>query len=487
MIIRSRSIFLIGIILFQFACREKEKLDLAITNIHLIDVVTGEVQSNRVVIIHNKRIFSIDSGKLSDAYTYKKLHYAEGKYMIPGMWDMHAHPDDPEVWRMNPTKEARDMLMPLFVTNGVTGIRDMGGDLGVVKRWRQMGEEGRLLVPEIVACGPLLDGPNPMWDGSVGINGPEEVPKVVDSLIEAGIDFLKVYSLLPRNTYFALADYANRKKVPFVGHVPMTVLPSETATTGMKSQEHLLEIINETFSDKNGLDQLDTIEDRYGRYAARNQYMIDHFDRGKMDSLNKLFVKNDIYQTPTLSMWKKNAWFEEEVIKDDSLLSYLPHYLRKYWTVGVNDHLNNRDNQAFIDTKRSLYQQYLVIVRMMNKAGVQLLAGTDMGANPLCFPGIGLHNELADLVYAGLSPLEALQTATINPSRFLEMDDYYGTLEKDKYADLVILDKNPLENIENIRSVDAVIKSGELYPSEALKEIKKMIQESHKSTQNGKH
>lgn len=478
---RSAILFLM---LLSVSCetQQLEKYDLLLKNARVVDVIDGELSDRTFILIRKGVIVSMtEDDAILDGKTFEEILDVNDKYIIPGLWDMHAHPDDPEVWRMDPRKEDRDYLMPLFVINGVTGIRDMAGDLEMVSRWRALDENDRLLVPRIVAGGPLLDGPNPMWDGSIGIENPDRVPFVVDSLIESGVDFLKVYSLLPRDTYFALAAYANKIRFPFVGHVPLTVLPSEAATTGMRSQEHLLEILNETVRDKAGLEALDQIEDGLERYVAKNEYLIENFDPSKMDSLNQLFVKNDIYHTPTLSMWMKNAWFEEEELKDDSLIQYLPGYLRKYWTVGVNDHLNHRDKPGFVETKKKLYFKYLELVKAMDESGVKLLAGTDMGANPLCFPGTGLHSELKELVRAGLTPLEALQTATINPAQFLSMEDRYGSVQEGKIADLVILEKNPLEDISNVQEVRAVVKDGDLLSREELMSIASMIYELNNS------
>ena len=170
-------------------------------------------------------------------------------------------------------------------------------------------------------------------------------------------------------------------------------------------------------------------------------------------------------------MWYKNAYFEEEVIKDDTLLNYLPQYIRKYWEPGINDHLGHRTNVEFIKMKKQLVSKYLLLTKAMHIRGVKLLAGTDMGANPLCFPGWGIHNELELLVKAGLSNNEALKTATLHPAQFLEIDDHYGVVETGKKADLVILENNPLLDIANTRKVNSVIRKGVLYQRAALDSI----------------
>ncbi|NAY91278.1 amidohydrolase family protein [Muricauda sp. JGD-17] len=476
---RVKILYCLLIGLLASACQEKEKLigDTLISNINIVDVKTGKILPTQDILIDGDHIASI---RPSNTANYAKQSHidGEGKYIIPGLWDMHAHPDDPEVWRMNPKEEEKERLLPLFVVNGVTGIRDMGGDLNLVKRWQSKYANGELLVPKIFAGGPLLDGPNPMWDGSVGIAGPEQVKYVVDSLIHEGVDFLKVYSLLPRETYLELSRYAQEIDFPFVGHVPFTVLPSEAAATGMKSQEHLLEILKECADkpDEQFLKKLGSIENRIERSNKINDFRLKTFDGFKADSLYSIFKEQGIWHCPTLSMWYKNAWYEQEWGRDLELTELLPPYLQAYWTPEHNDHLQFRDNTDFIKTKQRLYQLYQEMVKNMNDKGVLLLAGTDVGANPLCHPGVGVHNELEALVEAGLTPAEALKTATLNPALFFEITEEYGTVSEGKRADLVLLEGNPLEDINAIRSISNVIRDGRVFDSEKIFEIKKSIQ-----------
>lgn len=453
--------------------------DTLISDVNVVDVASGVIMPHQDIVIRRNRIAHIANADGADEYKVARTLNASGKYIIPGLWDMHAHPDDPEVWRMHPGERQKDSLMPLFIAFGVTGIRDMGGSLELVKRWRALYKQGELLAPEIYACGPLLDGPNPMWDGSVGIRGPEQVPEIVDSLMAAGADFLKIYSLLPRDTYFALSKYATEKDIPFAGHVPFTVLPSEAALTGMKSQEHLLEILKECAGPvpEALLDSIQGLESAVARSNAINAFRLGSFREAKADSLYKLFAAKDIWHCPTLSMWFKNAWYEEELPADSVYLNLLPQYIQRYWRTDTNDHLGHRQDSAYINTKKELYKTYLDMVRGMHENGVKLLAGTDTGANPLCFPGLGVHNELQALTEAGLTPAEALKTATINPAEFLGIGNTYGSVTEGKVADLVLLNKNPLAEIGNSLKIAAVIRDGRLLDSIGLVELKHRLRQ----------
>ncbi|GJM34214.1 MAG: amidohydrolase [Saprospiraceae bacterium] len=446
----------------------------------MVDVKKGALlKDTKDIYIRGNRITGIATHANRYPKPDTKVIDGSGKYIIPGLWDMHAHPDDPEMWRMPPDAASRDLLLPLFVLYGVTGIRDMAGSMETIKAWKTNIKKKELLGPEVFACGPLLDGPNPMWDGSVGIASLDKVRIVVDSLKATGADFLKVYSLLPDSTYFELSRYAKSIHFPFVGHVPFTVTTVEASITGMKSQEHLLNLLIDcsTVADQiynNTLDYGD-ITDALDKYIFRNNLIMDTYDPQKAKAIFKVFVQNKTWHTPTISMWYKNAYFEEEVKKDSIYYPYLPQYMRKYWQPEVNDHLQRRSPEI-IDLKKRLVSRYLQVINKMNEAGVKLLAGTDMGANPLCFPGISLHNELALLVEAGLTPAEALKTATINPALFLEVEKDYGTVTKGKVADLVILDENPLEDITNTRKIFAVVRNGEVLSAESIKAELKAIE-----------
>lgn len=457
----------------------QRRADMAIQNVNIVDVVNGSIIPKMDVIVKGDRIHEVvKSGTIEiDA---RILIDASGQYLIPGLWDMHAHPDDPEMWRMNPNEASRDLLLPLFVMHGVTGIRDMAGSLKVVNSWKEKMANGSLLGPKIFAAGPLIDGPNPMWDGSIGIKSIKAVKTKIDSLQEAGIDFLKVYSGLPDSIYYALSEYASSIDFPFCGHVPETVTNAEASRSGMKSLEHLLNIPLECSSEENSI-RNNTIDygdlnDRLSKYVFRNKLIIESYDSKKAKALFQEFVKNDTWHTPTISMWYKNAYYEEELKKDQVNFKYLPKYVQKYWTPQFNDHLRYRQKE-FLEVKQLLVEHNKRIIKDMHEAGVKLLAGTDTGANPLCWPGQGVHLEIAMLEEAGLSPIEALKTATINPAIYLGIEKDYGTIASGKFADMILLSKNPLETVSNTQSIAGVIKSGAYFNKTRIAEYLEVIAE----------
>jgi hypothetical protein len=476
-----KNIFFFVLVITQLNANSqlKRRADMSIENVNIVDVETGSIITGMDVIVKGDRIHNVLKSGTTEIDAIRRVD-ASGQYLIPGLWDMHAHPDDPEMWRMNPDESSRDLLLPLFVLHGVTGIRDMAGSLKVVNEWKEKMANGSLLGPKIFAAGPLIDGPNPMWDGSIGISSKNAAIGKVDSLIEAGVDFMKVYSLLPDSIYYALSEYASSLDFPFCGHIPQNVTNSAASKSGMKSLEHLLDIPLECSSEEtrirnNTLDYRG-IDDRLSKYVFRTKRMIETYNSQKAKTLYSEFVKNDTWITPTISMWYKNAYFEKEVKEDQIYFKYLPKYMQKYWTPQVNDHLRYRQKE-FLEVNQLLVEHYKLIIKDMHEAGVRLLAGTDMGANPLCWPGLGVHLEIAMMEEAGLSPAEALKTATINPAIYLGIEEDYGTISSGKFADMVLLSENPLETVSNTQKIVGVIKSGNYFNKKRIAEYLEVIAE----------
>ncbi len=451
---------------------------LAFTHVTVIDATGVPPKPEMTVIITENRISGLGPSRSTTIPRGATVVDARGKFMIPGLWDMHAHPDDPELWPVHPPDAQKELLLPLFLAQGVTGFRDMGGDLKLLQDWRQRIRQGKLVGPHIVACGPLLDGPKPMWPGSIGIATPEEGREAVQKLKDEGADFIKVYSLLPRDAFFSIADEAKLLRIPFAGHVPDSVTPAEASDAGQASEEHLTGIV-EACSDKKAVaEKLEALQAKGAtpeqRRIARIDAMLSTYDASKADALFNSFVKNGTWITPTLIVWKMNVEYQEAYPKMSGRLQYLPRYMRDYWSPQTNVHLRGRSAERLAAEGR-LFQKYMDIVRAMRRAGVSLLAGTDMGANPLVFPGWSVRDELVLLVESGLTPVEALQTATLNPARFLGRKDWSGTIEKGKVADLVLLDANPLEDIHNTSRISGVVFNGKYFSPGNLKQMLESI------------
>ena len=435
---------------------------IALTHVTVIDGTGAPPKADVTVVLAGYRI--ADVGKGVPIPHQARVIDATGSYVIPGLWDMHAHPDDPELWAMGQTEQEKASLLTLLIANGVTGIRDMGGDLKLLQGWRNRIARGALIGPHIRACGPLLDGPKPMWPGSLAISNEAQARQAVRDLKRQRADFVKVYSGLSRDAYFAIADEAKKLKIPFAGHVPDSVTPAEASDAGQASEEHLLQII-ESCADRDAIKKkLDGMRDASAieRRRAYIETMLATYDQKKADALFAKFVKNDTWVTPTIIAWQNNASYEEESAKYAERMRYLPRYIREYWDPKNNAHLKNRSPER-LAAEKMLVKKYLEIIGAMQKAGVRLMAGSDFGANPLLFPGWGIHDEMALLVKAGLTPMEAIQAATKNPATFFGVNNSVGTIEKGKIADLVVLGANPLADINNTRKITAVFFDGKMF------------------------
>ena len=437
---------------------------LAIPNVTVIDATGAPAKPNMTVIITGDRITQIgNTGKVAIPKNAQMVD-GKGKFLIPGLWDMHVH---------TLMKTLPENYFPMFIANGVTGVRDMGGDLQFLKQVRKDMSEGKLIGPHIVA-GQMVDGPSPYWPTiALSISGESDARKAVVSIKDSGADFIKVYSLVPRQAYFALADEAKKRGITFAGHVPYFVSAREASEAGQKSIEHLegiflacsaiepelMKTIEEAAKDPS------QIKTSFGK--KRNELEVkamETYSQEKAAALFARFAANGTWQAPTLVVIRAVASLNDSNFTNDPRLKYLRASIRKNWESQDDFRLKNKPSESVI---RMALQKRLELIGAMHRAGVKMLAATD-AVVWYVFPGFSLHDELELFVKAGLSPMEALQTATRNPAIYLGMSDTLGTVESGKTADLVLLEANPLEKISNTKRIAAVILGGRLIPKISL-------------------
>jgi Amidohydrolase family len=442
-------LFLSFLCLFVAKIPNHTQASIVFTHVTIIDVTGKAPKRDTTVVITGDRISAIGDNIPMPAGA--QVVDATGKFLIPGLWDMHVH------WYLRDT-------FTLFIANGVTGVRQMFGNSDLL-RWRDQIAKGSLLGPRMVVASQIVDGPQPIWPNSIAARNEDEGRKAVRRVKQWGADFVKVYALLPRDAYFGIADEAKQQGITFVGHVPNSVSPAEASDAGQKSIEHLTGILIAS-SDKetelrDKLVKADSPQAR-GRVQAT---ALDTYDEKKAADLIARFAKNQTWQCPTLTVLRSSAYLGDENFRRDGRLKYIPRLQQQRW----NFRLANRSGGDDAVEKKVLQKQF-EIVGAMQKAGVPILAGTDTG-NPYCFPGFSLHDELALLVISGLTPVEALRSATLNPAKFFGLDQTLGTIEQGKIADLVLLDANPLLDIRNTQRINAVVSNGRLFDRKALDKL----------------
>jgi len=470
-----RTVFLFGIALLICSCSSHPppSPSLAITHVTLIDATGAPPQTDMTVLLVDDQIVEIGPSKSLDIRRDIKTLDGSGKFLIPGLVDMHVH----LTGASEPTG-SREFILPLLLANGITTARDMGGDLDSLLKLRQEIEHGQLQAPRIFFAGPYLDGQPPFFQPSLVVTNAAEAEKDVHSLISRGADFIKVQSNLSREAYFAIAEICRREHITLVGHVPDHVTAAEASDAGQKSIEHLTGVLRACSKDEPSLIRKQfaagpkkaTAGQSVNRELAWQIELLQSYSDEKAAALIAKLNRNQTWQVPTLILLRNDAFPTPETDpSSDARRKYIPLQVLANWEKGTKDRDKGATAEEF-SLRSRLMQASLRIVGKMNAAGVPLMAGTDITA-PFLFPGSSLHEELALLVAAGLTPMEALQAATKRPAEFLGKLQTQGTIEQGKIADLVLLDANPLADIHNTQRISAVILRGKLLDREDLDKI----------------
>jgi imidazolonepropionase-like amidohydrolase len=415
----ARLLFLIGV-LAVFALAGQTRT-LVFTNITIIDATGAPPQPGMTVVVRGGRIEAIGkTGQLRVPRESQVVNGA-GKFMIPGLWDMHVHLTD-----------AKPSAIPALVANGVTGVRDMGSRLKELDEWRVKIEEGGLIGPQIFRAGPILNG-EAFGPVQLAVADAAEARAAVRTLAKVGVDFIKIHMTLTRDQFLAIADEAKKVGLPLVGHIPGSVTPEEASDLGLASVEHTETLLQGTFDPR----------------VPREKML------AAMTLLFQRFAKNRTFYTPTLIMYKASADFRD----------FAPHPQSKYVARSAVDRMLKAAEQSkkypdIVTGRKRILGDLILLVGMMRQNGVQVMVGTDLSDGRI-FPGFSVHEELALLVDAGLTPAQAIEAATRVPTEFLRLGDA-GTIQQGKRADFIVLNADPLQDIHNTTKIDAVVLRGRL-------------------------
>lgn len=446
---------------------------IAITGATVIDVRSG-AQQKRDILIRDGRIAELRApGRLRTSRNARVID-ATGQYAIPGLWDMHVH--------LTSVPEFADRILTLYIANGVTSVRDTGGRVDDVLAVRKRAEEGSIAAPRIWVAGPVIDGSPPVHIGNTApgvetsavADTPAQAVALVDSLAQRDVDFIKAYEMLRPEVLAALIERAHHHGLSVTGHVPLRTTTLQALDMGLDGIEHLRGMEFDCAREPQRLlDERVRLMDEYAAepgvrlrrrvHASVRPGAFASQDPAACAALIRQFVEKGTWHTPTLHIVAFRSLNYHSDPSWSENWQYLPAALRPVWRERLAEY-----------TEESKYTEWrthgdwaIATVGQMHAAGVRILAGTD-SPGLIFMPGFTLHDELAALVRAGLSPLAALQAATLNPARYFGVERDSGSIERRKLADIVLLAADPLADIGNSRRINAVIAKGRVYDRAAL-------------------
>jgi imidazolonepropionase-like amidohydrolase len=453
-----------------WSCSAPRESTLAITHVTIIDATGALSQKDMTLLISDQRITALGSSSSTGIPHGAQVLDATGKFLIPGLADMHVH-----LTGAGEPRGSREFIIPLLLANGITTVRDMGGNIEDLARLRIEISSGIRIGPRIFFTGPFLDGDPPAYQPSIVVRSSSEARTAVDRLVIEGVDFIKTQSRLKREAYFSVAEETKQLHIRFVGHVPDRVSAMEASQAGQASIEHLTGILLACSSNEKELRRTslvpappnETPAQALARERSWRRKLLDSYSPQKAEALLRAFTTNGTWQVPTFPIMVHLGFVTPKTnLLNDPRMRYVPQNVQKIWFQGVPAQLENRSNTDFA-LREEIVKRSLEIVGKMQAAGVRIMAGTDIAA-PNVFPGSSLHEDLSFLVDAGLTPMQALQAATKNPAEFLGKSDTQGTIEQGKFADLLLLDADPLADIHNTRKIRALILRGKLLDRTAL-------------------
>ena len=435
---------------------------IALTHVTVIDATGAPPRHDMTVLVQGQQIVAVGHRGDIPIPPGAEVLDLPGRFVIPGLCDMHVHSVHRE--RIAP---------PLYIANGVTTVREMAGS-PLFHQWRDRVESGSLLGPRWIIGSRIIDGAPTIGDPAsfMEVGNEEEARQAVRQAKREGADFVKVYSRLSGEAYRAIAEEARLQRIPFAGHCPDVVPLSHASAAGQRSIEHLFSTFYETSTQEADIRRaIADLEIGQGDYTAwlngihRLEWTAaTSYSDEKAARVFARLARNRTRSVPTLTAYRVLDR-PDEVARTDERLKYVPVSVAADWPLVLEFLQAGRTVEQAAEW-RELFQHRLAFVGALGHAGVPVLAGTDAGDLPYVFPGFSLHDELAFLVTAGFTPMQALRAATLEPARLLGLERSVGTVEWGKVADLVVLDADPLADITNTRKIHAVLVRGQLISAE---------------------
>jgi imidazolonepropionase-like amidohydrolase len=426
---------------------------VAIAGGTVIDVRTGAQHPNTTVLIKNERIAAIGAGHVPES---ARIIDATGMWLLPGLMDMHAHTTG---------SPAKSKLHHLYLAYGVTTVRDTGGNLTLLRLLRERIEAGMHIGPRVFFAGPLLDGATPVWPSmSIMVETPERARGAVQFLASQGVHFIKIYNWVPEASLQVILETAHQLGLRVTGHVPRTMTMTRAIQSGMDCLEHI-RITGRELLAPDEADRIDPLP-----VARRETLLWERFEleSAPMERLIRLVADSRVFFDPTLLVDSALSVDAYAMDTNNPANDDVPEDVREAF-IGEERPAIFDVSEVSLQTAHNGFRKRQRLVKMLHEAGARLLAGTDCFGLGKQLPGLGLQNELALLVESGLSPLAALQAATLTAADALGHSDALGTLEPGKLADVLVLQGDPLADIRNARRVHTVVKAGHVFEAQTLR------------------
>lgn len=448
--------------LFIWQNAVSQNQNFLIYNANIVDVKTGKINKNKAILIESQTIKGIGTYKKLKDQASEKID-AKGKYIIPGLWDMHIHIEGQDL------AEDNKALFPVFIAHGITTVRDAASDLGLqVLKWRDEINQGKLLGPTIYTAGRKLEGLNSIWKGDLEIENEAQLTQMLNYLDSLKVDFVKITENTLKGDLFLKSVIEAKKRGYLVtGHVPYDLTINDLSNEGFSAIEHasyLLRLGNDEITTKKGI-----LDGTLTKAQAEKDFLLN-FDQEKAIKAYSELAKKNVAVCPTLIGGKQLAYLDENNHKNDDFQKYLTKRFMSNYQWRIDRMANDTPEQK--QQRKDRYQLIAKQLPFVQNAGMLIIAGSDCAAlNTFVYPAASLIEELGLFQKSGMTPLDILQSATMNGAKFMGKFDKTGSIDVGKIADLVFLDENPLKDIQAVNKTSGVFTKGRYFDKKALNEM----------------